>query len=158
MRRRILIVDDNKGLLESLIELLERQGFMPEPADDLGLARKLYSRQRPDLVLLDCDVRGCDGLELFDDFRREPPATPVIVMTARDDSRTSTRCRQLGADSLLNKPFSMDELIDEIRRILLTRTLLLSGPTHPFKLLVHRRTELFIEKRREPNDPGDKPE
>jgi len=138
MRRRILIVDDNRGLLESLIELLERQGYWPEPADDLGLARTLYSRQRPDLVLLDCDVRGGDGLELMDDFRREPPAPPVIVMTARNDVHTSTRCRQLGARSLLNKPFPMEQLIDEIRRILLVRTLLITGSTISLKLLAHQ--------------------
>jgi len=152
-RRKILVVDDNRSLLDSLSELLEREGFAPEPAGDVESARMLYRRRRPDLVLLDCDIRGYDGLDLLSDFRAQPPVSPVIVMTARDDRATVTRCRQLGAESLLNKPFRVDELISEIQRVLLVHSTLapeplsahlkllayhlpkLLGPRHPRKLL-----------------------
>ena len=154
MKRRILIVDDNQSLLDSIIELLERQGYAAEPADDLTLARNLYHRNRPDLVLLDCDVRGCDGLELLTDMRSEPPPTPVIVMTARDDRTIYVRCRQLGAAGLLNKPFRMDELVAEVQRILLVRRLL-AGSTDilPLRLLAHHFPKLLSPHRQPPSLP-----
>ncbi len=144
MKRKILIVDDNQSLVDSLIELLERQGYQPEPADDLTLARSLYHRNRPDLVLLDCDVRGRDGLELISDFRSEPPAAPVIVMTARDDLTIRTRCIALGAQGLLNKPFRTEELVSEVQRILIVRYLLAGDSvTSPLRLLAHRFPKLL---------------
>jgi len=143
-RRRILVVDDNRSLLDSLMELLERQGYLPQPADDVCSARDLYRHERPDLVLLDCDIRGCDGLELLSDFRAERPASPVIVMTARDDRSTYVRCRQLGAESLLNKPFTMEQLIAEIQRILLAQATLTPGPlAAPLKLLAYHLPKLL---------------
>jgi len=151
MKRRILIVDDNQSLLDSIIELLERQGYATEPVDDLGVARNLYLRNRPDLVLLDCDVRGCDGLELLTDLRLEPPPTPVIVMTARSDRTLYARCRQLGAESLLNKPFSMNDLVAEVQRILLARRLLAGGAEiSPLRLLAHHFPKLLGPHRQPP--------
>jgi len=152
MKRRILIVDDNQSLLDSLMELLERQGYATEPADDLSVARNLCRRNRPDLVLLDCDVRGCDGLELLTDLRSEPPPTPVIVMTARSDRTIHARCRQLGAAGLLNKPFGMNELVWEVQRILLVRRLI-AGSTEisPLRLLAHPFPKLLGPHRQPPN-------
>jgi len=121
-RRRILLVDDNRGLRDALAEALEGEGFEPEPAGDVASARTLYRRKRPDLVLLDCDIRGADGLDLLDEFRAEPPASPVIVMTARDDPATHLRARRLGAESMVNKPFRLEHLIAEIQRILLVHS------------------------------------
>ena len=90
-RKMILVVDDNRSLLDSLSELLEREGFAPEPAGDAESARALYRRRRPDLVLLDCDIRGYDGLDLLSDFRAQPPASPVIVTAVHTPAtRTST--------------------------------------------------------------------
>ena len=145
MKRKILIIDDNQSLLDSLMELLEREGYQPEPADDLSLARTLYRRNRPDLILLDCDVRGRDGLELLDDLRAEPPPTsPFIVMTARDDRAVRTRSVQLGAAGLLAKPFSMQELVAEVQRILMIRFLLAGDcDLAPLRLLAHHLPKLL---------------
>ena len=143
-RKMILVVDDNRSLLDSLSELLEREGFAPEPAGDAESARALYRRRRPDLVLLDCDIRGYDGLDLLSDFRAQPPASPVIVMTARDDRATLTRCRQLGAESLVNKPFRVEELISEIQRVLLVHSALAPEPlSGHLKLLAHHLPKLL---------------
>ena len=144
VRRKILVVDDNRNLLVSLSELLERQGFAPEPAGDIESARSLYRRRRPDLVLLDCDIRGGDGLELLTDFRAQPPVSPVIVMTARDDPATRTRCRRLGADSLVSKPFRTEQLISEIQRVLIVHSMLAPEPlSGQLKLLAHHLPKLL---------------
>ena len=145
MKRKILIIDDNQSLLDSLMEVLEREGYLPEPADDLSVARSLYRRNRPDLILLDCDVRGRDGLELLDDLRAEPPPTsPTIVMTARDDRTIYVRCHQLGAAGLLAKPFRMEDLVAEMRRILMIRRLLAGdSDLAPLRLLAHRFPKLL---------------
>jgi len=144
MKRKILIVDDNRSLLDSLLELLERQGFAAEPADDVRVARRLYERERPDVMLLDCDIRGHDGLSWFDELRAEPPVAPVIVMTARQDAQTVLRCRELGAESLLNKPFRMESLISEVERILLTRAVLSPEElARPLRLLAHELPKLI---------------
>ena len=145
MKRKILIIDDNQSLLDSLMELLERQGYLPEPANDLSVASNLYRRNRPDLILLDYDVRGRDGLELLDDLRAEPPPTsPFIVMTARDDRTIRVRCLQLGAAALLAKPFRMEELVAEVQRILMIRYLLVGdGGLAPLRLLAHHFPKLL---------------
>lgn len=143
-RRKILIVDDNRNLLVSLSELLEREGFAPEPAGDMDSARSLYRRLRPDIVLLDCDIQGHDGLELLSDFRAEPPVSPVIVMTARDDPATRLRCRQLGADSLVCKPFRTERLISEIQRLLIVQSMLAPEPlSGQLKLLAYHLPKLL---------------
>jgi|GEM_PF-979833 len=144
IRRRILMVDDNRGLLDALAEALEDQGFEPEPVGDVRSARALYRRKRPDLVLLDCDIRGEDGLELLGEFRQEPPASPVIVMTARDDSAIRVRARRLGAQSMVNKPFRLGHLIAEIQRILLVHGAM--GPSamsEPLRLLAYHLPKLL---------------
>jgi len=144
IRRKILVVDDNRSLLDSLAELLEREGFTPEPAGDIESARRLYRRRRPDLVLLDYDIRGCDGLELLSDFRAQPPASPVIVMTARDDAPTRMRCLQLGAESLVNKPFRVEELVAEIQRVLILHSMLAPEPiSRHLKLLAYHLPKLL---------------
>jgi DNA-binding response OmpR family regulator len=160
LRRKILIVDDNRNLLVSLSELLEREGFAPEPVADMDSARSLYRRLRPDIVLLDCDIQGHDGLELLNDFRAEPPVSPVIVMTARDDPATRLRCRQLGADSLVSKPFRTERLISEIQRLLIVQSMLAPEPlSGRLKLLAYQLPKLLGPRpprkppRRGPDEP-----
>ncbi len=124
MSEKILIVEDEISLQETLSYNLKKQGYEVETVGDgneaLGVIRKL----KPDLILLDIMLPGMDGLEVCRMIRQEL-VTPVLILTARDDEIDRVVGLEVGADDYLTKPFSMRELLARVkamlRRVRLTR-------------------------------------
>ena len=117
MPDKILVVDDEVSLQETLAYNLKKQGYIVEVTGDgdevLGLAREM----RPDLIILDIMLPGLDGLEICRILRREM-ATPVLMLTARDDEIDRVVGLEVGADDYMAKPFSMRELIARVKAML----------------------------------------
>jgi len=117
VKPRILVVEDEPAISEPLAESLEREGFEPEVAGTIEAARDSYSRQAPDLILLDVMLPDGDGRDLARDIRRESDI-PIIMLTARGEEIDRVLGLELGADDYVVKPFSIRELTARIRAIM----------------------------------------
>lgn len=124
MGDKILIVEDEPTLLETLQYNFARQGYDVLTAKDGLLALEVARRDRPDAIVLDIMLPGLDGIEVCRTLRREM-GTPIIMLTARADEIDKVVGLEVGADDYLTKPFSMRELIARVkamlRRVRLTR-------------------------------------
>ncbi len=111
---RILLVDDDPDLVDLLAFALKRAGFLHSAAHDTDSARRTFTSERPDLVVLDIGLGRDNGLDLLREIRQHSD-TPVILLTGRGSEDDKVRGLELGADDYLTKPFSHRELIARIR-------------------------------------------
>lgn len=117
MAEKILIVEDEISLQETLAYNLKRQGYEVETTGDGATALEAARRLRPDLILLDIMLPGIDGFEVCRILRQEMN-TPVLMLTARDDEIDRVVGLEVGADDYMVKPFSMRELIARVKAML----------------------------------------
>jgi len=111
---RILLVDDDRELIDLLAFALKRAGLDPIAAHDASAALRLYDERQPDLVVLDINLGASSGLDVLKELRRRGQL-PVIMLTALDSEEDKVRGLEAGADDYLTKPFSHRELIARIR-------------------------------------------
>jgi len=111
---RILLVDDDRELIDVLAFALRRAGLEPIPAHDAPAALRLFKERHPDLVVLDINLGASKGFDVLKELRRRA-ALPVIMLTALDSEDDKVRGLEAGADDYLTKPFSHRELIARIR-------------------------------------------
>ena len=116
MARKILVVDDEATLRETLVEALELEGYRAIPAADGREALARFRAEQPDLVLLDLMLPELSGVEVCRILRAES-AVPIIMLTARDGEVDKVVGLELGADDYVTKPFSLRELTARIRGI-----------------------------------------
>ncbi|NMC15458.1 MAG: response regulator transcription factor [Chloroflexi bacterium] len=117
MPEKILVVDDEISLQETLAYNLTREGYQVEVAGDGNQALHLARTSKPDLVILDVMLPGLDGFEVCRILRQEANI-PVLMLTARDDEIDRVVGLEVGADDYLAKPFSMRELIARVKALL----------------------------------------
>jgi two-component system, OmpR family, response regulator VicR len=113
-RMQILIVDDDRELIDLLAFALKRAGLEPIAAYDAASAMRQYEERHPDLVVLDINLGNSNGLNVLKELRRHDQL-PVIMLTALDSEDDKVRGLELGANDYLTKPFSHRELIARIR-------------------------------------------
>jgi len=117
MAEKILVVDDEIALQETVSYNLVKQGYDVIVAGDGPSALALARKELPDLIVLDLMLPGMDGLEVCRVLRKEMN-TPVIMLTARDDEIDRVVGLEVGADDYLTKPFSMRELLARVKAML----------------------------------------
>lgn len=117
MTEKILVVDDEISLQETLSYNLKKQGYEVIVTGNGEEALKLAHEVQPDLVILDIMLPGLDGFEVCRILRKEM-STPVLMLTARDDEIDRVVGLEVGADDYLVKPFSMRELIARVKAML----------------------------------------
>jgi two-component system response regulator VicR len=110
----ILLVDDDRELIDLLAFALRRAGLDPIAAYDSTSALRQYEERKPDLVVLDINLGTSSGLDVLKELRRRS-AVPVIMLTALDSEEDKVRGLETGADDYLTKPFSHRELIARIK-------------------------------------------
>jgi len=124
MDDKILVVEDDNTLLETLEYNLTRQGYQVSTATDGLTALEAARRERPDLIVLDVMLPGIDGFEVCRILRREMSVS-ILMLTARADEVDKVVGLEMGADDYLTKPFSMRELLArvkaQLRRVRLIR-------------------------------------
>ncbi len=124
MAEKILVVEDEPSLVETLRYSLKRQGYQVLTTGNGLAALELARKEKPDLILLDIMLPGLDGIEVCRTLRQET-ATPIIMLTARDEEVDKVVGLEIGADDYVTKPFSMRELMArvkaQLRRVHLTR-------------------------------------
>jgi len=111
---RVLVVDDEPGILRAVQTNLGRHDYRVETANNGQAALETYGRIRPDLVLLDLGLPDMDGLDVLRAIR-ERASTPIVVLSVRDAERDKVTALDLGADDYLTKPFGVNELLARVR-------------------------------------------
>ncbi|MFI4929915.1 MAG: response regulator transcription factor [Burkholderiales bacterium] len=114
---RVLLVEDDQMIGESLREALRRQGFAADWVRDGRAADAVLASERFDAVLLDLGLPQRSGLDVLKAARARGDATPVIVLTARDALADKVSGLDAGADDYLVKPFEFDELLARLRAV-----------------------------------------
>lgn len=120
---RVLVVEDDKGIAEGLAAHLGRGGHAVDCAPGIATAWSALAGEAYEVVLLDLGLADGDGIELLRRLRQAPhgclpdPATPVLIMTARDQVASRIAGLDLGADDYLTKPFDPDELAARMRAL-----------------------------------------
>lgn len=115
--QKILLVDDEPVIIDSLTYSLNREGFDVHTAVDGSQALELFDTVRPDLVVLDIRLPGLDGLEVCRRLRARS-TVPIIMLTALGNELDRVVGLEVGADDYLPKPFSFRELLARIRSML----------------------------------------
>ena len=117
---RILVIEDEPGILEALVFLLRKEGFEVSTATDgvAGLAE--FDRTGGDIVLLDLMLPGLSGSEVCKAIR-EKSDVPIIIVSAKDDEIDKVVGLEIGADDYVTKPYSSRELVARIRAVLRRR-------------------------------------
>jgi two-component system response regulator MprA len=129
---KILVVDDERAVRESLRRALELEGYEIELAEDGAQAlERLGSDAEPDAMVLDVLMPGMDGLEVSRTVRRNGNKLPILMLTARTQVEDRVEGLDAGADDYLTKPFALEELLARVRA-LLRRTSDGSGQTLRF--------------------------
>ena len=117
MAEKILVVDDEVSLQETVAYSLKKEGYTVEIAGDGNKGLELARSSKPDLIILDVMLPGMDGFEVCRTLRHETNI-PVLMLTARDDEIDRVVGLEVGADDYLAKPFSMRELIARVKALL----------------------------------------
>ena len=120
MARRILVVEDEAPIREMVCFVLEQNGFQPVEAEDYDSAVNQLNEPWPDLILLDWMLPGESGIALAKRWRADArtKATPIILLTARNEENDRVTGLDAGADDYISKPFSTKELLARIRAVL----------------------------------------
>src|SRR5437879_8217701 len=114
---KILVVDDEKHILELARLYLTREGYEVEGVGDGAQAVARFSQVKPDLVILDIMLRGADGLTICKEIRKQSQV-PIIMLTAKDEVTDKVVGLEVGADDYLTKPFHPQELVARAKALL----------------------------------------
>ena len=114
---RVLVVDDEPVLVDTIRYKLRREGYEVHVARDGLEALRLAQASAPEIVVLDLMLPGLDGLEVCRQLRRES-TVPILMLTARDDEVDKIVGLEVGADDYMTKPFSLHELVARVRAML----------------------------------------
>ena len=135
---RLLVIEDDRGVRESLARALQFEGYQVETAVDGREGLELTRSSGPDALILDVMMPTLDGLEVARTLRAEGDHTPILMLTARHEITDRVAGLDAGADDYLAKPFALDELLARIRALLRR-----SGPTDAGEVL--RLADLEID-------------
>jgi len=114
----LLVAEDDRAVRESLVRLLEFEGYRVLAVDDGAKALEVFSEQDPDAVLLDVGMPYVDGLTVCRRLRARGVRTPVLVLTAREAVADRVEGLDAGADDYLAKPYAPEELLARLRALL----------------------------------------
>jgi len=130
---RILVIEDNDGVREELVEILRYEGFDVREAENGRLGLELAKGWPPDLVICDLMMPELDGYATLEAMRHDPATAAItfLCLTARGERRDMRKAMELGADDYLTKPFTVDELLAALRAALAKRARSAPDAPHP---------------------------
>ncbi len=149
MASKILVVDDEAVLLETIVYNLEQAGYQVITAADGASALEAAHRERPDLIVLDLMLPVIDGLEVCRQLRREDEMsnTLILMLTAKGEEIDKVVGLEVGADDYVTKPFGRHELLARVRALLrrLSKTSAMSEDTAPREAVPEIRRPRTLE-------------
>ena len=118
-KKRILLVDDDREIVESMRVALDAGGYEIMVARDGNQGLALAEREDPDLVILDMMMPKRSGFLVLEKLRRSRPVpVRIIMITANEGNRHKAYAEMLGVDDYIRKPFAMDQLLSSVGRLL----------------------------------------
>lgn len=121
-KERVLIVDDEKNIVGSLQEILADEGYEIATADDGLDALEIVQNDPPDLILLDIWIPGMDGIEVLRTLKTYYPEIEVLVMSGHGTIDTAVNATKLGAFDFIEKPFSLNQIVQSVSKALQQKT------------------------------------
>ncbi len=115
MNKKVLIVEDEKSIVDILRFNLTHEGYETLEAYDGPTGLRLALESSPDLILLDLMLPGMDGLQVCRALRESGSSIPVLIITAREEEKDKVLGLELGADDYITKPFSVRELLARVK-------------------------------------------
>lgn len=116
--KRILLVDDDHEIIESMRLTLESRGYSILIARDGNQGLAMAERENPDLLILDMMMPKRSGFLVLEKLLRSKPGLPTIMITANEGSRHKAYAEMLGVKDYLRKPFPMDRLLESVEKLL----------------------------------------
>ncbi len=147
-RKKILIVDDNKDILESL-NLLLSNTYDLSLAFNGKSALQLLNKKQFDLAIVDLKMEDMNGIELLEKIKEISPSTKVIILTAHGSIELAVKALKKGASDFIEKPFQVDKLLITIENILKMKELEEKERTHKFKIDLEKKELNFITENSE---------
>jgi DNA-binding response OmpR family regulator len=117
-QKTILIVDDDRELVDGLRAVLERQGYRVVQAHDGHQGKQAVYNQRPDLVILDMMMPRMGGYPVLEHFKGKADTPPIIMITANEGSRHKMYAEVLGVVDYIRKPFATERLLEAVNKVL----------------------------------------
>ncbi len=118
VKKKILVVDDEESILQSVTDILEDEGFDVQTSPDGETSLKIMGEDLPDLVLLDIWMPGMDGLEVLKRIKADWPFIPAVIMSGHGTIETAVKATRLGAYDFIEKPLSYEHLLLAIQNAL----------------------------------------
>ena len=118
MPAKLLVVDDENGILEEVKSYFEEEGYQVFVADSGEEGIQILKREKPDVLLVDMKLPDMPGIQVLKASKEESPLTKVIVMTGYVDQIMIDQAEELGRDIFLQKPFDLEKLKSEVDKLL----------------------------------------
>ena len=117
MAKKILIVDDEVGIVEEVKSFLEEEGYQVRTADTAKDGIKAAEEMKPDVVFADVKLPDVSGIEVLKAVKEKCPGAKVVMVTGYVDQNVMDAAEKLGRDSFLPKPFDLIKVVEEIERL-----------------------------------------
>ena len=127
-KKTVLIVEDEKGIVDILRFNLEKEGYAVLTAYDGETGLALAQEKNPDIILLDVMLPKMNGFDVCRILRENGSSVPVIILTAREEETDKVLGLELGADDYITKPFSMRELMARVKANIRRTAMQQAGP------------------------------
>ena len=118
MKKKILIVDDEAGIVQEIEEFLEEEGYEVHTADTAKAGIKLIEEIHPDVILIDVKLPDASGNEVLRACKEKSPETKTIMVTGYVDQSVMDEAEMIGRDTFLQKPFDLVKITEEIEKLL----------------------------------------
>lgn len=116
--KKILIVDDEAGIVHEIKEFLTEEGYEVHTADSAKAGIRIIEELRPEVVLVDVKLPDASGIEVLRVSKEKSPKTKVIMVTGYVDQNIMDEAEALGRDAFLQKPFDLVRIAEEIQKLL----------------------------------------
>ena len=130
-KKRVLIVEDEKSIVDIVRFNLEKEGYAVLTAYDGDAGLSAAREEKPDLILLDVMLPKRNGFDVCRILREEGDNVPVIILTAREGESDKVLGLEIGADDYITKPFSMRELLARVKANIRRTAMLQAGAEEP---------------------------
>ncbi|OUD10585.1 two-component system response regulator [Marivivens niveibacter] len=119
MAKRVLVIEDEPNIIEAISFILSRDGWTVHTHSDGTTANEKIKATPPDLVILDVMLPGKSGFDILRDLRDTPETAhlPVLMLTARGQTRDREMAERLGVSQFMTKPFSNAEVLESVRSL-----------------------------------------